>query len=493
MVFLSCIAGITGIKEEQNMKKKALALILALCMVLAPLSLRAEAAQFRSLPTVQAAPMGKIEPAQPQKDTYSIEMTATGPGRAELYGNAAGAGESIYFLADPEPGYKVSFEKCGYYQDPEKPASPIRLIYVGSNIYELVMPAGDVVLDLEFVKITTDSHKVKLSATVGGTAIVDQSSAKAGESIFVKTTANPGYTMTGIQAKSKSGTHKCYPLGSVSGGELFEIFMPGEDLEITVTFTAIVQPISVTSVTPMGGRVSLSAATGTIGQTVTLICLPDEGYRVAQITGAKVTNMGDGFYNFQVGTGPVALQVLFLRHENPFLDVNETHFYYDAVLWALNSGVTNGVDATHFGSMSVCNRAQVVTFLWRAAGSPAPTATEIPFTDVESGTWYTDAVLWAVENGITTGLTETTFGPGEICNRAQAVTFLYRASGSPEVKDVNNPFADVSEGQFFHNAVLWAVENGITTGTTDTAFTPLGDCFRSQVVTFLYRSDRPEG
>ena len=474
------------------MKKKALALVLALCMVLALAPMRAEAAQFRAFPAPQAAPAGKTEPAQPLKDTYSIEMTATGPGRAELYGTAAGAGESVYFLADPEPGYKVSFEKCGYYQDPEKPASTIRLIYVGSNIYELVMPAGDVVLDLEFVKITTDSHKVKLSATVGGTAIVDQSSAKAGESIFVKTAANPGYTMTAIQAKSKSGTHKCYPLGSVSGGELFEIFMPGEDLEITVTFTAIVQPISAATVTPMGGSVYLDADSGTIGQTVTMTCVPDEGYRVAQITGAKVTSMGEGIYTFQVGTGPVELKVLFLRHENPFLDVNETHFYYDSVLWALNSGVTNGVDATHFGSMSVCNRAQVVTFLWRAAGSPAPTSTEIPFTDVQPGTWYTEAVLWALENGITTGLTDTTFGPTKTCNRAQAVTFLYRASGSPEVTGVEAPFTDVSEGQFFHNAVLWALENGITTGATDTAFNPYGRCFRSQVVTFLYRADQLE-
>ena len=472
------------------MKKNAMALVLALCMILALVPVRGFAAGMQPLPVPQAAPAAGIQPIQPQKDTYTIELTTTGSGRGELYATTAGAGESVYFLADPEPGYKVSFEKCGYYQDPEKPESPIRLIYVGANIYELIMPAGDVVLNLEFVKISGDSHKIQLTATTGGTATVDQSAAWKGESIFVKVAANPGYTFQSIQAKSKSGTHECHSLGQFNGGELFEIFMPGEDLKITTAFAAIPYGVSVSLEVPMGGSAAVNVQTATVGQTVTLICTPQEGYRTARITGANVTHMGEDIYTFSMGTAPVALKVLFLRNENPFLDVNETHFFYDSVLWAVEQNITTGLNATSFGPMRVCNRAQVVTFLWRAAGCPEPTSAEIPFTDVAEGTWYTKAVLWAVEKGITTGLTDTTFGPGQVCNRAQAVTFLHRASGAPAPELTENPFEDVTGEDYYQAAVLWALENGITTGTTDTAFNPHGRCFRSQIVTFLHRADR---
>ena len=170
-----------------------------------------------------------------------------------------------------------------------------------------------------------------------------------------------------------------------------------------------------------------------------------------------------------------------------FKDVTTDAFYYDAVMWAVGKGVTTGTGADTFSPDEVCNRGQVVTFLWRAAGKPEPTKTENPFTDVKTTDFFYKAVLWAAENGITTGTSATTFAPNETCNRGQVVTFLSRAlKGSP--KNSINPFTDVAAGAFYYNPVLWAVENGITNGTGADTFSPNADCNRGQVITFLYRA-----
>ncbi|MBR7178254.1 MAG: S-layer homology domain-containing protein [Oscillospiraceae bacterium] len=173
---------------------------------------------------------------------------------------------------------------------------------------------------------------------------------------------------------------------------------------------------------------------------------------------------------------------------NPFSDVPEGSFYYDPVLWAVEGGITNGTSPTAFGPGLQCMRAQVVTFLWRAAGSPEPASAHNPFADVKETDFYYQAVLWAVENGVTNGLDATHFGPFAYCNRAQVVTFLHRSLGSPAVEDSENPFEDVPEGQWFTDPVLWAVEEGITNGLTATAFGPTDLCNRAQIVTFLYRT-----
>ena len=174
-------------------------------------------------------------------------------------------------------------------------------------------------------------------------------------------------------------------------------------------------------------------------------------------------------------------------YENPFTDVPEDSFYLDPVLWAVENGITNGVSETAFGPGMNCNRAQVVTFLWRAAGSPEPTVTENPFTDVEEGAFYYKAMLWAVEKGITNGMTETTFGPTVECNRAQVVTFLWRAMGK-NGSSVTSDFSDVVAGEWYEAAINWAVENGITNGMGDGTFGVGSICNRAQVVTFLYRT-----
>ena len=174
---------------------------------------------------------------------------------------------------------------------------------------------------------------------------------------------------------------------------------------------------------------------------------------------------------------------------NPFTDVAEGSYCYDAVLWAISRDpqITNGYTEDTFVPGKACNRAQAVTFLYRAAGCPDVSGVEVSFTDVEEGAYYYDAMLWAVKNGITKGTTETTFSPFETVTRAQVVTFLYRAENTPDVSDVEVSFTDVNEGAFYYDAMLWAVKNGITNGTTETTFSPNDGCSRGQIVTFLYR------
>lgn len=173
--------------------------------------------------------------------------------------------------------------------------------------------------------------------------------------------------------------------------------------------------------------------------------------------------------------------------KNPFLDVADGAYYADAVLWAVKNGITGGTSATTFSPDAPCTRAQAVTFLWRAAGSPAPSSTEMPFADVPADAYYYNAVLWAVENGITGGTSENTFSPDTNCSRGQIVAFLWRSKQSPKVA-AENPFMDVNAADYYHDAVLWAAENGITGGTGANAFSPDAPCTRAQIVTFLYRA-----
>lgn len=172
--------------------------------------------------------------------------------------------------------------------------------------------------------------------------------------------------------------------------------------------------------------------------------------------------------------------------ENDFVDVPNGAYFAKAVNWAVDNGVTEGTSRTTFSPNRVCTRAQAVTFLWRSAGSPKPSLNSTKFTDVPAGEYYTDAVLWAVENGITGGVSETSFAPNSKCTRAQIVSFMYRMKGAPAVGGVS-PFLDVPPSLYYAGAVAWAVENGITEGTSANYFSPHNDCSRGQIVTFLYR------
>ena len=227
------------------------------------------------------------------------------------------------------------------------------------------------------------------------------------------------------------------------------------------------------------------------GRDQTFTITPDKGYAVANV---KIDGKSIGAvksYTFENVSRTHTIEVIFMKaNGNPqtgvFVDVATGSYYEDAVDWAVENGITKGTDDTHFSPDGICTRAQAVTFLWRAAGSPEPETRAMPFTDVPVGSYYYDAVLWAVENGITKGTSDTTFSPNMTCSRAQIVAFLWRSEKSPAAGTVN-PFADMKSTAYYADAVLWAVKEDVTKGTTSTTFSPDADCTRAQIVTFLWR------
>ena len=244
------------------------------------------------------------------------------------------------------------------------------------------------------------------------------------------------------------------------------------------------------------GDVTVSPSRPSSGQTVTITVDPDAGYELDDLTVTdargnvvKVTDNGDGTYSFTQPSSKVTIEATFAEiQEEPalaFTDVTERDYYYDAVLWAVENGITSGTTAATFSPDANVSRAQMVTFLWRAAGSPEPQSSVNPFTDISSSAYYYDAVLWAVENGITNGTSATTFDPESAVSRAQAVTFLWRSASSPVVS--GGSFADVADDAYYAQAVTWAAQEGITSGTGGNNFSPDQIVSRAQAVTFLYR------
>ena len=243
------------------------------------------------------------------------------------------------------------------------------------------------------------------------------------------------------------------------------------------------------------GSVTVSPKSASKGDTVTVTVKPDSGYVLETLTvtdknGNELTlkDKGDGKYTFTMPAGKVEVKATFMEDNsvlNFFYDVPNDAFFYEAVKWAVKSGVTNGLSDTMFGPYESCTRAQIVTFLWRAAGSPEP-KTASSFTDVSASAYYAKAVAWAVENGITNGMTATMFAPDATCTRGQSVTFLYRALKGSASGSTN--FTDVKSDAFYADAINWAVANNVTNGTSNTTFSPNADCTRAEIVTFLYRA-----
>ena len=245
------------------------------------------------------------------------------------------------------------------------------------------------------------------------------------------------------------------------------------------------------------GTVSVSPKSASKGTTVTITVKPDSGYELDDLTvtdkngnEVKLTKKSDTQYTFTMPASKVTVEASFAKiEEQPeiaFVDVSTSAYYYDAVAWAVENGVTSGTSATTFSPDAACTRAQAVTFLWRAAGSPAPKSSVSPFTDVPATAYYYNAVLWAVEQGITVGTSATTFSPDATCTRGQIVTFLFRAVGT--TTNENDPFVDVADGAYYADAVKWAVAESVTAGTSATTFSPDASCTRAQIVTFLYRA-----
>ena len=272
----------------------------------------------------------------------------------------------------------------------------------------------------------------------------------------------------------------------------FPTTMPAENLTITAQWRynggggSGYSYYTIKATAGAGGSISPSGNVSVReGRDQTFTITPDKGYAVANV---KIDGKSIGAvksYTFENVRRNHTIEVSFAR-ANEFIDVPAGSYFYEAVMWAVENGVTTGVSASRFDPNGICTRAQAVTFLWRAAGSPAPRSRTMPFTDVPVGSYYYDAVLWAVENGITKGTSETRFSPNMTCSRAQIVTFLWRSEKSPAAGTAN-PFADVKSTAYYAGAVLWAVREDITKGTTNTTFSPNADCTRAQIVTFLWR------
>lgn len=269
---------------------------------------------------------------------------------------------------------------------------------------------------------------------------------------------------------------------------------------------------AITPVKADNGSVSVSPTNAASGKTVTVTVKPDEGYKLDKLTvtdkdGKEIAlTEKDGKYTFTMPGGKVTITPVFVKddsepttpptdpttpptdNENPFTDVLTGDYFYDPVLWAVKENITSGTTDTTFSPNESCTRGQTVTFLWRAAGSPEPQTTQNPFTDINEGDYFYKAVLWAYENGITQGTSDTEFSPNETVTRGQTVTFLYRSTG--EKTDGENPFTDVMDSDYYYESVLWAYGNDITSGTSDTAFSPNDNCLRGQIVTFLYRCNK---
>lgn len=299
-----------------------------------------------------------------------------------------------------------------------------------------------------------------------------------------KTTGSFDITVTTPVLKTEAGAN--YEVGAVTKGTLTV------NPRSSSGGGGSVSTYSVTVGKTENGSVSVSPKSASKGDTVTITVTPDKGYVLETLTvldkndkEIKLTEK-NGKYTFTMPAGKVEVKVTFMDDNtmlNYFVDVKAGDYFYDAVKWAAEKGITSGTDATHFSPNAACTRAQIVTFLWRAAGSPEPKNMS-SFTDVPADSYYAKVVAWAVKNGITGGTGDGKFSPDAPCTRAQMATFLWRANGSPKVTGTT-PFSDVSAGTYYCNAVLWAYEQNITNGTGGGKFSPDAPCTRAQMVQML--------
>lgn len=340
---------------------------------------------------------------------------------------------------------------------------------IGDKKYTSLQDAVDAVENGQTITVTKDTESASVSGDKSftiekGTDVPD-----------VTLTAASGYNLT----NDGKGNYTVSPRHSSSGSG-----------SSTTTYTVTVGSIS-------NGTVTSSHKSAASGATVTLTVKPADGYAVEAVTAkdakgnaVKVTEK-DGKYTFAMPASNVTVSASFVKKgEQPaaklFDDVAQGAYYYNAVKWAVDKGVTNGKTSNLFGSDDTCTRAQIVTFLWRAAGSPAASAS-VSFTDVKDSDYYAKAVAWAVEKGITNGTGDGKFSSDDTCTRAQCAAFLYRAAGSPEVTDAA-AFSDVAADAYYAKAVAWAEKNGITNGLGNGKFGSDNSCTRAQIITFLYRT-----
>ena len=353
--------------------------------------------------------------------------------------------------------------------------------------------------------ITAADYPVTVSAdktavTGGGTVKLTASSSAEGITVTGITCSDPSITATSNGDGSYSvilpGVIKTYTFTAVVAGNLSNY--GNGPATCTVSVTAYYVPgaptYPATAPAAPNGTVTVTPANASKGANVTVTVKPNEGYELGSLAvkdasgnPLPLTDLGNGKFGFVMPASKVSVEANFVKSavSTGFADVPANAFFADAVKWAVDKGVTNGLTDTMFGPYEPCTRGQIITFLWRAAGSPEP-KTAVSFTDVPAGSYYAKAVAWAIENGITNGMTETTFAPDATCTRGQGVTFLYRAlKGSV---GATSSFVDVPANAFYADAVGWAVSGKVTDGTSNTTFSPDDNCTRGQIVTFLFRA-----
>lgn len=335
---------------------------------------------------------------------------------------------------------------------------------------------------------TTSSVKTPATCTTKGTTTY---TAAFKDEDFSEQTKDVDIAATGHDWSNKDG------ICAVCHTKCDRVHKPGTTCEVCGKYTR--RPSTANSDNTVAvpstpnGTVTVNPSTASKGETVTITTKPSEGYELGSIEvldkngdALKLKDLGSGKFSFVMPDGKVSVEAEFVKTApTSFVDVPANAYFADAVKWAADKGITNGLPDTMFGPYASCTRAQIVTFLWRAAGSPEP-KTMSSFTDVPASAYYAKAVEWAVENGITDGMTETTFAPDATCTRGQSVTFLHRALGKKVESSAN--FTDVKSDAFYADAINWAVANNVTNGTSNTTFSPNADCTRAEIVTFLYRA-----
>ena len=335
---------------------------------------------------------------------------------------------------------------------------------------------------------TTSSVKTPATCTTKGTTTY---TAAFKDEDFSEQTKDVDIAATGHDWSNKDG------ICAVCHTKCDRVHKPGTTCEVCGKYTR--RPSTANSGNTVAvpstpnGTMTVNPSTASKGETVTITTKPSEGYELGSIEvldkngdALKLKDLGSGKFSFVMPDGKVSVEAEFVKTApTSFVDVPANAYFADAVKWAVDKGITNGLSDTMFGPYESCTRAQIVTFLWRAAGSPEPKAMS-SFTDVPASAYYAKAVEWAVENGITNGMTETTFAPDATCTRGQSVTFLHRALKGTASGSAN--FTDMKSDAFYADAINWAVANNVTNGTSNTTFSPNADCTRAEIVTFLYRA-----
>ena len=372
--------------------------------------------------------------------------------------------------------------------------------------------------DLANGKLTFEASPVatvKVNGAAKGTTVPVTNDMLNGQPITVKLPLPEGFTPKQIKHISSDGSVEYFLKTAKRGAKLFTVDSDNCAVFTITKFSTFELSGTVTYVEPSyysgsssdptysvtvdkteNGSVTVSPKSASKGDTVTVTVKPDSGYVLETLTvtdknGNELTlkDKGDGKYTFTMPAGKVEVKATFMEDNsmlNFFYDVPNNAYFYEAVKWAVKNGITDGVGNNLFAPEQPCTRAQIVTFLWRAAGSPEPKGAASGMTDVVSGSYYEKAVAWAIENGITTGTTTSTFSPDATCTRAQAVTFLARALKAKAASAAE--FSDVPTGSYFADAVAWAAANGVTEGIGGGLFGSDNDCTRGQIVTFLYRA-----